>query len=63
MYARYKAAGHKEADVHVWLKQEYGIEDDRAIKRSDYDAIVARLDKTAPLFPNSDDDIPFDDPR
>lgn len=46
---RAKAAGHTLTDVAAWLAARYDARTLGEIKRADYDAIIARLDKTAPL--------------
>lgn len=48
MMARAAAADHPRESVVAWLQAIYGAAPDR-VQRKDYDAIIARLDKTNPL--------------
>ena len=48
MFARGSAAGHDRDAVVTWLKATFDCAPDQ-VRRSDYDAIIARLDNVTPL--------------
>jgi phage recombination protein Bet len=49
LYARARAAGHSDGAVREYLEATWRVTTSRDIRRADYDAIVARLDDSAPL--------------
>ena len=70
LYAKAKAAGHTVDALKAWLATHYGLEHMLDIPRSDYEAIVARVENSADLANdphpgqphNADDLIPWEEP-
>lgn len=45
-----KHSGRSQAEVKTWFKERYGLTSTKAIRRKDYDAICAAIEKPGPLL-------------
>lgn len=68
LWAIFRKSGRDEVELKAWLKQAFGIDSTRKIRKGDYEAVVAAIQKPGPLGEPepavepqrvTDDDIPW----